>query len=171
MVAVIPNEGAREDFLLEESSSSDAQFQEEANHHLQQNILEDDPSTDRISFIRSSTSGSTHQSPLQRRARYAVGAMLFGCILGVILDRRRIEAASIDFLTWIPNHPYQAVLAVIFVYSIATILFIPGSVLTVGTGYAFASAHDSLFVGLVLSSIVSFSSTKIRTFSLFAADV
>jgi hypothetical protein len=96
----------------------------------------------------------------QRRTRWtraAIGLVLAMSLLFVILDSfgdRKVEAAILNFLEWVQEHPFEGVLAVICVYIVATILFIPGSILTLGTGYAFGRACDSTAFGVFLASTV-----------------
>ena len=88
-----------------------------------------------------------------------IGVILLSCLLYVIFDtmnEKHIENVMLDFLTWVEQHPYQGMLAVILVYIAATILFVPGSILTLGTGYAFGSASNSTAVGVALASISVF---------------
>jgi uncharacterized membrane protein YdjX (TVP38/TMEM64 family) len=98
----------------------------------------------------------------QRRTRWtraAIGLVLAISLLFVIVDAsfgdRKVEAAISNFLEWVQEHPFEGVLAVICVYIVATILFVPGSILTLGTGYAFGRAFDSTAFGVLLASTVS----------------
>jgi hypothetical protein len=97
---------------------------------------------------------------VQRRTRWtraAVGLVLAMSLLFVIVDSfgdQMVEAAILNFLEWVQEHPFEGVLAVICVYIVATILFVPGSILTLGTGYAFGRACDSTAFGVLLASTV-----------------
>jgi uncharacterized membrane protein YdjX (TVP38/TMEM64 family) len=98
----------------------------------------------------------------QRRTRWtraAIGLVLVISLLFVIVDSfgdRKVEAAILNFLEWVQEHPFEGVLAVICVYIVATILFVPGSILTLGTGYAFGRAFaDNTAFGVLLASTVS----------------
>jgi uncharacterized membrane protein YdjX (TVP38/TMEM64 family) len=97
----------------------------------------------------------------QRRTshiRTAIGIGLAISLIFVILDSfgdRKVEAALLTFLEWVEAHPFEGVLAVIGVYIVATILFVPGSILTLGTGYAFGSACENTALGVILASTVS----------------
>jgi hypothetical protein len=96
----------------------------------------------------------------QRRTRWtraAIGLVLAMSLLFVIIDSfgdRKVEAAILNFLEWVQEHPFEGVLAVICVYIVATILFVPGSILTLGTGFAFGRACDSTAFGVLLASTV-----------------
>ena len=50
------------------------------------------------------------------------------------------QAALRSFIAWVRQNPGLGALAVIVVYACAAILFIPGSVITLGVGAAFARA-------------------------------
>lgn len=90
--------------------------------------------------------------------RLLVGVVLVTCLAFVIVDSitaKHVEHASLSFLGWVEHHPFLGVLAVVLVYILATILFVPGSILTVGTGYAFGAAFHSTAKGVALASTVS----------------
>jgi hypothetical protein len=98
---------------------------------------------------------------LSKVIRISVAVILVSSVIFVIVDSfgdRNVEAAIMRFLEWVSGNPYEGVLAVICVYIVATVLFVPGSVLTLGTGYAFGSACDSTAYGVFLASTVSGSS-------------
>lgn len=46
----------------------------------------------------------------------------------------------IDFLDWVSDHPIEGVAAFAGVYVVCTVLFIPGSILTLGAGLVFGTA-------------------------------
>lgn len=106
--------------------------------------------------------GSLNERNERRRTRWtraAIGLVLVISLLFVIVDSlgdRKVEATILNFLEWVQEHPFEGVLAVICVYIVATILFIPGSILTLGTGYAFGRAFaDNTAFGVLLASTVS----------------
>lgn len=71
-----------------------------------------------------------------------------------------------DFLEWVEQNPIPGIFAFTAVFLLATVLLVPGSILTLGAGYVFASAFGifkgvllgsiSTFVGAVLGSLASF---------------
>jgi hypothetical protein len=105
-------------------------------------------------------SASTDEMRVERRSRLVrvmVGILLAIALAFVVADSfgdRKIEKFSLSFLEWVEEHPYEGVLAVICVYIVATVLFVPGSILTLGTGYAFGSACDNTAYGVMLASTV-----------------
>ena len=70
------------------------------------------------------------------------------------LADRIVESTILEFLAWVELHPRKGMLAVICVYILATILFVPGSILTFGTGYAFGSAYNNKVEGVAVASTV-----------------
>jgi hypothetical protein len=109
------------------------------------------------------------QQPQQAQwFRFAIGFSLVSALLFVVIDAlgdRKVEATLLEFLKWVEEYPVEGVLAVIVVYIFATILFVPGSILTLGTGFAFGSACENKAVGVMLASTVR-SSLSLCTFIL-----
>lgn len=54
------------------------------------------------------------------------------------------------------ENPYEGALAIVVVYIVATILFVPASILTLGAGYAFGTAFDNVTYGVFVASMVRF---------------
>ena len=57
-----------------------------------------------------------------------------------------------SILSWISDNPALGILVFSLVYVVATVLFVPGSLLTLGSGYSFAQAFDSPLLGTVAGS-------------------
>jgi hypothetical protein len=92
-----------------------------------------------------------------RMIRIVLTLFLVGILAFVIIDsftNQYIEGILVGFINWIKENPSLGVLAVILVYIVATVLFVPGSILTLGTGYAFGSAFESTAKGVALASTV-----------------
>jgi uncharacterized membrane protein YdjX (TVP38/TMEM64 family) len=111
----------------------------------------------------------------RRRSFYfklALATILVSFIIFVIVDsqtnqhtRNGIKA----FLNWINGNPGAGVVAFILVYFAATIIFIPGSILTFGAGFVFSASFGSLGIGILLGTISVFlgaSSGAIASFLL-----
>ncbi|KAL3920397.1 MAG: hypothetical protein SGILL_003285 [Bacillariaceae sp.] len=58
------------------------------------------------------------------------------------------------FIVWMTSHLTWAVLAFVAIFVVATLLFIPPTLLVFGAGYAFTVALDSLWMG-ILASVLS----------------
>ena len=113
-------------------------------------------------------SSSTEQKPsLSSRlcnrkslTRLFIASLILAFIIYVVIDssssgNKDIASISSEFLSWVEDHPVIGVFAVIGVYTVATILFIPGFVLTVGSGFVFANVFG-LGVGVLLASTAVF---------------
>lgn len=98
-----------------------------------------------------------------------LGFFLLGFIIFVIVDSTTtgyLRTGINDFLKWIENNAISGMFAFMLVYFAATILFIPGSILTLGAGFVFAEAFGlgvglviatlSVFVGASLGAVVAF---------------
>mmetsp|Transcript_24154 Transcript_24154/g.27979 ORF Transcript_24154/g.27979 Transcript_24154/m.27979 type:complete len:333 (-) Transcript_24154:52-1050(-) len=94
---------------------------------------------------------------------------LLGFIIFVIIDSQReqhVRRISTEFLNWVEENPGAGICAFIGVYFAATVLFIPGSILTLGSGFVFANRFGlglgllfstlSVFVGASTGSIAAF---------------
>lgn len=93
-----------------------------------------------------------------RRVKNCLTVFLGGCLAFVVIDsftNQWIEGVLVGFIDWVKDNPSVGVVAVVLVYVLATVLFVPGSILTLGTGYAFGSAFHSTAIGVGLASLVS----------------
>jgi len=101
----------------------------------------------------------TTDQPKQRNTKKIVLAIfLIGFIGFVIADSLTTQyiKSGIDiFLKWIENNPIPGVFAFMGVYFIATVLFIPGSILTLGSGFIFANVFG-LGYGVILATVAVF---------------
>ncbi len=102
----------------------------------------------------------TPQQTVGRRSilRILIFSFLLACILYVVVDfcgDRTIEKHWNDFLEQTQDQPYKAIIAVVSCYIIATVFFVPGSILTFGAGFVIGHAFDNMYVGILLSIIVS----------------
>lgn len=104
-----------------------------------------------------------------RRIRMAVGLFLLAFVAFVITDsltNKYIRSGMTDFLEWVEENPGGGVVAFIVVVFCTTVLFIPGIILTFGSGYVFSNAFGlglgvllgtiSVFLGAYAGAVVSF---------------
>jgi uncharacterized membrane protein YdjX (TVP38/TMEM64 family) len=112
----------------------------------------------------------TDYRPSDYALRVCVGVLLLSCLIYVVVDflgERHIEAALLKIFDWVQRHPFRGAIAVTLCYIVATVLFIPGSILTLSSGFAIGSASENpvigvfiattaVFVGASLGSIFSF---------------
>lgn len=134
------------------------------NFSMEDDLSPEDITGDAISRMPVSSNHSMRlQSSSEQSSsgtlRLVVLILLVVAVIFVVVDslggHHHIESAILDFLGWVEEHPHQGVLAVICVYIIATILFVPGSILTFGTGYAFGSAYNNKMEGVMVATMVS----------------
>jgi ABC-type sulfate transport system permease component len=113
-----------------------------------------------ISFSRAPHAGSPSPRHSGRSYRPLLVFILVLFIVILLVDSmttKHLEHLTVEFMNWVSVHPLLGVVAVTVVYALATILFVPGSVLTIGTGFAFRRAFDSYGKALFLASVVSLS--------------
>lgn len=101
----------------------------------------------------------------ERYKKYAILAVLIGFLVYVIIDYTvpglgYIQDILLEFLKWVEDHPWEGVFAVAGVYTLATILFIPGSILTIGAGLVFGRALG-IALGILMGSIAVFTGASI----------
>lgn len=96
--------------------------------------------------------------PNNRSACYKkllVGLLLLGFIVYVVVDSlttKHVRGGIVSFLEWIENNIVAGVFSFMAVYFIATIFWVPGSILTLGAGFVFSSALNSLGWGVLLGT-------------------
>jgi hypothetical protein len=103
------------------------------------------------------------------KKKIVLGLLLLGFIVFVIVDStttRYLRQGIESFLKWIENNAVAGIFAFMLVYFVATIVFIPGSILTLGAGFVFAEAFGlgggllvatlSVFIGANLGTILAF---------------
>jgi uncharacterized membrane protein YdjX (TVP38/TMEM64 family) len=111
-------------------------------------------------------------SPSKRKCPWGkiiIATILIGIVTFVIIDsltNQHISTGFQEFLTWIESNLVAGVFAFMGVYFIATVCFVPGSLLTLGSGFVFGSAVGvgygvvlaslAVFVGAALGSIAAF---------------
>lgn len=78
-----------------------------------------------------------------------------GFVIGDSLTNKYVRDGIQSFLEWIEENPVPGIFAFMGVYFLATVLFVPGSILTLGAGFVFAKAFG-LGVGLLLGTISVF---------------
>jgi len=71
------------------------------------------------------------------------------------LTTKHVAGIVEDFLAWVEENPIAGLFAFIGVYFVATIFFIPGSILTLGAGFVFANAFG-LGLGVALGTLAVF---------------
>jgi uncharacterized membrane protein YdjX (TVP38/TMEM64 family) len=87
-----------------------------------------------------------------------IGSALVGVIIYVIVDSitaGNVRRALESYLGWIQLNPGPGTVSFALVYAVATVLFVPGSILTLGAGFVFAATFG-LGVGIFVGAVVVF---------------
>eukprot|EP00535_Pseudo-nitzschia_heimii_P001047 CAMPEP_0197188254 /NCGR_PEP_ID=MMETSP1423-20130617/17522_1 /TAXON_ID=476441 /ORGANISM="Pseudo-nitzschia heimii, Strain UNC1101" /LENGTH=343 /DNA_ID=CAMNT_0042640049 /DNA_START=46 /DNA_END=1077 /DNA_ORIENTATION=- len=87
--------------------------------------------------------------------KIAIGLFLLGLIIFVIIDSRTnrwVFSGLVAFLEWVQNNVVAGVFGFMALYFLATIFFVPGSILTLGAGFVFSAALNSLGWGVLLGT-------------------
>lgn len=85
-----------------------------------------------------------------------LGLLLLGFIIFVIVDTQTnnyVRDVIFAFLEWIEQNVVAGVFAFMAVYFVATIFWVPGLILTLGAGFVFSAALDSLGRGILLGTV------------------
>lgn len=112
---------------------------------------------------------SNSQILREKILKFTTAFILLGVLIFVIVDactERRVTDFFMKFLESIENNPILGIFGFILIYFVGTVLFIPASVLTLGSAFIFSEAFGlgmgvlittiAVFVGSVLGSIVTF---------------
>lgn len=100
----------------------------------------------------------TKSSLRKKLIKLGLFMLLVGFIIFVVIDSQRdqhLKNISQGFLQWVQQNPIAGIFSFVGVYFVATVLFIPGSILTLGSGFVFANAFG-LGLGLVFSTVAVF---------------
>lgn len=68
--------------------------------------------------------------------RGLLALVLISFLIYAIVDRKRVLDVLESFIKFIEDNPYVGPLLIIGAYIVATVLFLPGLVLTLGSGFA-----------------------------------
>ena len=83
--------------------------------------------------------------------RLAIIAILITILILVIIYREDVKEKTEEFLEWLEDNPALGTFCLALIYIVATLAFIPGSLLTLGAGVALQAAFDNtglaVFVG------------------------
>jgi uncharacterized membrane protein YdjX (TVP38/TMEM64 family) len=93
-----------------------------------------------------------------RNKKILIGLLLVAFVIFVIVDAFTtgyVRSGIDSFLAWIEANPVPGFFVFMIVYFVATILFVPGSILTLGAGFVFANAFG-LGVGVLLGALSVF---------------
>ncbi len=87
--------------------------------------------------------------------KHILGIAVVTVITAIITDfftSKHIQSAFESFLEWTADNLLVGFFAYIAVYALATLLFVPGSILTLGGGFIFGHAAGSMWEGVLIAS-------------------
>jgi len=113
------------------------------------------------------------QPPSNKNAyvkKIIVGVILLALIVFVIVDsltNQWVRTGILAFLEWIENNLVAGIFGFMAVYFVATICFVPGSILTLGAGFVFSASFDSLGLGVALGTAAVFIGASLGAIASF----
>jgi len=132
-------------------------------HSVEQLEQQEQPSSSSSANIRNSASSPTPTDDPPPSACTAARGATLGVLLltvaGIITDSLTSKAIPMfieGLLEWTEENPGLGVLVFALFYAVATVLFIPGSLLTLGAGFAFTAAVHSPLYGTLLGTAAVF---------------
>lgn len=90
--------------------------------------------------------------------KYIIALLFVGFIIYLIIDSittGHIRSGVTKFLEWIEDNPVAGLFVFMVVYFISTVLCVPGSILTLGSGFVFGNAFG-LGLGVALATLAVF---------------
>jgi len=113
---------------------------------------------------------STDQTKGGKIKKLIVATLLLGFVAYVVIDAasgaNNVSDLVDDFLEWVEDNPTEGVFAFIGVYFIATVFFVPGTILTLGAGFVFSSAFG-LGIGVLLGTLAVFLGASLGAIASF----
>jgi len=102
--------------------------------------------------------------------KLAIILVLVGFIVFIIVDsltNKYIRSGLLSFLEWFEENPVAGVFSFVLVYFVATVCFVPGTILTIGAGFVFAASSDSLWKGVALGTCAVFVGASLGAIAAF----
>jgi len=109
--------------------------------------------------------------PLRRENAKTIGVkilivVVIVALLSVIIYFDRRDKWTESYLDWVENNPVLGALTYIFVYIVVTVLFVPGSIFSVGCGFVYSKTYD-VVVGVFLGSLIVFIGASLGSIAAF----
>ena len=128
---IVPARGGKKSF---ETMEQEQDFFR-CRHQEQQMLAGEEHTRSMESQGHQSIVSHTTPSTEEGRNRWILGSVLVLILICIGIDyctNRNIERACWAFIHWVEENPFRGIVAVIGVYTLATILFVPGAILTIG---------------------------------------
>lgn len=85
--------------------------------------------------------------------RLAIIAVLVAIIVLMIVYRDLVSETTQEFLEWLRENPALGTLCLALIYIVATLIFLPGSLLTLGAGVALQAAFDNTLLAVAVGTL------------------
>lgn len=128
------------------------------NHHQEEEEKEATATTSLTEAPEEPTTAAPRWCSSSPKLKLSVGILLFALVLFVIIDtltHNHITAMTKDLLSWVQDHPAEGICMYTLAFFIAIILFIPGTIFTLGAGFVFSHTFG-LAKGMVVATLVAF---------------
>jgi len=143
---------------IETFVAGDVLLGEESNCDPGDDFNDDKDDSDSVeTYVDETTESLTSPSYL----KLVIGVTFLTIVLFVAIDSvfgmNYVRQVITIFLEWIRQNPGEGVIAFIGVYFVATLICVPGALLTFGAGFVFSAATDgSLVMGVFLGALAVF---------------
>jgi len=142
--------------IIQDTSTNNEPVKTEEPHDL---VVAEGTAETNSNSDSNSDSNSNEEDPAAKKAslikRLIIGLVLLALIVFVIIDSQTnnwVRSGIVAFLEWVENNVVAGVFGFMALYFFATIFFVPGSILTLGAGFVFSAALDSLGWGVLLGT-------------------
>jgi len=104
----------------------------------------------------SQESKSSRKEKILNRVRMGLFALiLVGLVIFIVIENQRVGDWLASFLEWVEDNSFGGMLVFVGVYIVATVLFVPGLILTLGAGFVYSKVYG-LGLGLTIATAVVF---------------
>jgi len=99
--------------------------------------------------------------------KIAICVVLVIVIIIAIFNFTYIKEQFVNFLGWLELNPLLGAFLFMGLYIVATVCFIPGLILTMGSGFAFSQATGNILVGTLIGTVSSWTGASIGAMLAF----
>lgn len=93
--------------------------------------------------------------------------LLLSVIVTMIIFSSEVSDMTVSLLTWIQENSLEGSIILVVIYVLFTILFIPGSILTLGIGFIYSYSTGSLWLGTLLGTLIVIIGSNLGALSAF----
>ncbi len=101
-------------------------------------------------------SGSATPQPRSKWPKIVIILILVTVVVTMLVFSSEVKATTLSLLKWIQENSLEGSGILIVIYVLFTILFIPGSLLTLGIGFIYSYSTGNLWLGTLLGTLIVF---------------